>query len=356
MDLTANLTLSYQFSTQLFNWDTWSGATYRDTVGNENACQYNVSHFMHSGTNPHIVGVGSWWWDGSKVCGQCLRIMNVHNGKEVTGVVGDYCPECSPRQLDLSQSLSMRLNDGKKPSNCDTLLVAKVDCDWYPKPQPVQYFLYPGSDNWQLYVAFMLDAQPAQAVTVNGSRGVHDLYGRWYVPLKMSPTTQAIQLLATVDTSRTRYFVPMTVPPPPASQTSTAATTPPPVTTSTSSVTISTSTSVALSTSSSSSATVPSASTSVLTTSSANSTTTTPLSTSTSASTASTTPSSVLTTTSSITSSLPVNVTSVVSSATSVLTTIVTSTVLPILKPTGLVAQARQYVARVLAPELHDEL
>lgn len=47
-----------------------SGATYRgeDSIP-DNSCQYMEANYMDSLTSPHIVGVGTWWWQESKSCG-----------------------------------------------------------------------------------------------------------------------------------------------------------------------------------------------------------------------------------------------------------------------------------------------
>lgn len=110
-----------------------SGATYRgrDSVA-ENSCQYQEAKYMDSLTSPHIVGVGSWWWQHSLSCGQCLLIRT--DKKEAIGVIGDYCPGCSPRQLDLNPTLSASLSLKHKPQNYQVLHVAKVPCITGHKP------------------------------------------------------------------------------------------------------------------------------------------------------------------------------------------------------------------------------
>lgn len=161
-----------------------SGATFRTnhTMGHFGmSCQYWQPkyglEYMHPGLNEYLTGVGRWWWDGSKECGRCLLI-----NKTVVVAIADYCPECTPRQLDLNDKASKKLSRRNRPENYRDLHVKIVDCKWKGKVAGV--WLDKGSNVYNWYVIPLYLRQPLARVRVGFINAVHDRYGRWVVSFK----------------------------------------------------------------------------------------------------------------------------------------------------------------------------
>lgn len=158
-----------------------SGATFRgDDSVPENSCQFMGARYMDSLSSPHIVGVGKWWWLDSLACGQCIAIRA--GNLTVMGVIGDYCPGCTPRQLDLNKRLSAKLSPRGKPQNFQTLSVGLADCRYVPA-QPLTLHLHRDSNPWVMYVQVLFATQPAVAIRFGAVDAWRDKYGRWVVEM-----------------------------------------------------------------------------------------------------------------------------------------------------------------------------
>lgn len=188
-----------------------AGATFRSNTGMggyDGSCQYwqkGLFNFADPGWNPYLVGVGSYFWNNSVACGQCLHVTNPANGNSVVVVVTDYCPPpCSSRQLDLQASSSAFLASGTStnsipykggPQNYASLQVRRVECDW--KGEPLMYWFSTGSSaySWYIIIAFQtipvidikvekLDLTDPTKVIGAGYNAHHDKYGRWAISFK----------------------------------------------------------------------------------------------------------------------------------------------------------------------------
>ena len=146
------------------------------------SCQYwkPPLRYMHAGDNQYLVGVGDWWWDNSDTCGQCLIVKN--GNRTVNLVIADYCPECSPKQLDINQYASAALSPRERPQNFRNLTVYKGDCVWETR-QP-RIFLDQGSSMYNWYMIPLYFPRPALSVEVLGQKAYHDNYGRWVIGFK----------------------------------------------------------------------------------------------------------------------------------------------------------------------------
>lgn len=155
-----------------------TGATFRSdrVMGKYGmSCQYWKADlkYMSSGHSRYLTGVGQWWWDESRACGQCLLIND-----RVLVVIADYCPNCSPKQLDLNDQASASLNTRERPMNYNHLRVRKVACDWRHK---AGVWKDVGSDRRVWYLIPLYLPQPLKSLKVGNTQAYHDKYGRWVV-------------------------------------------------------------------------------------------------------------------------------------------------------------------------------
>lgn len=177
-----------------------SGSTFRTNEGMGHygmSCQYWQPprlKYMHPGLNRYLTGVGSWWWKDSYVCGQCLEIRRF--SKNVVVVVGDYCPECTPMQLDLIDIASRKLSFHNKPENYDDIKVRKVSCDW---PHKRQYYLDKGSSVYNWYIIPLFLERPLISLRAMNHSGYHDKYGRWVVAFKTLFPSSKVKIYACDD-------------------------------------------------------------------------------------------------------------------------------------------------------------
>lgn len=154
-----------------------SGATYRvNDDWPDGSCQFR--DIMDYRTNPYVVGVGSWWWKHSLACGQCILIEN--GNRRSWGIVADYCPECTPRQLDVSPQISRQLSPTGITQNYPTLNVSLAQCRYIPS-HPLRYQFYDGSSDWVWYLGVQYTSEPILALKINDQPAQHDGYGRWVV-------------------------------------------------------------------------------------------------------------------------------------------------------------------------------
>ena len=183
IDLTSHLILAAgrQFGQPTLN----AGATFRTnaTMGQYGmSCQFYQPpeiQYMHPGLNPYVAGVGRHWWANSKSCGQCIKITNTHNNKSGLAIIADYCPECTPRQLDLGDKVSRKLSSHDKPENYGAWLkVENVECDWQPAQQPT-FAVHKDSSAWHWYVIPQFLSAPLKSITIENQQASHDNYGRW---------------------------------------------------------------------------------------------------------------------------------------------------------------------------------
>lgn len=164
-----------------------SGSTYRTntTMGHYGmSCQYwrvPEMRFMHPGLNQYLTGVGSWWWRESSSCGQCIKVTEPETDRSVVLVIGDYCPECTPRQLDMNDWASRKLNDRNKALNYQKLFVERVECDW---PRGVEFKLHRDSSKWHWYIIPVFLREPLISLKCRGQAAYHDKYGRWVIEFK----------------------------------------------------------------------------------------------------------------------------------------------------------------------------
>lgn len=186
-----------------------TGATYRgnsDMGGSQGSCQFwqkNTLNYIDSGWNPYLVGVGAFFFDSSKACGQCLLILNPKTKKYIVSVITDYCPPpCSSRQLDIQVAGSAFLASGNSfnsvpykggPENYSNLQVWKVECDW--KNHLLEYYFDTGSSRFHFYLILLYASVPPTRVEIykvdNSFLGksiiaintkiTHDTYGRWVI-------------------------------------------------------------------------------------------------------------------------------------------------------------------------------
>lgn len=162
-----------------------SGATYRtnQTMGHFGmACQYwqpPALTYLHPGESVYLTGVGSYWWRDSRECGRCLLVNS--GAKYVSLVVSDYCPECSPRQLDINDNAVRLLSSKGQLQNFQKLTVMKVKCHWQDKPY---FYLDKGSSVYNWYLIPLNFPQPLVRVTVLEQEAQHDKYGRWAIGFK----------------------------------------------------------------------------------------------------------------------------------------------------------------------------
>lgn len=164
-----------------------SGSTYRTnaTMGHYGmSCQYwrpPEMQFMHPGLNHYLTGVGKWWWLDSRSCGQCLKVTEPQRNISVILVVADYCPECTPRQLDMNDMASKNLNAKIKPTNHQKLYVQRIVCDW---SRQVEFRLHRDSSRWHWYIIPVFLKQPLISLESRERTAVHDKYGRWVIEFK----------------------------------------------------------------------------------------------------------------------------------------------------------------------------
>lgn len=161
-----------------------SGATYRTnrTMGHFGmSCQYwkEGLRYMHPGESIILTGVGKYWWDDSKECGRCLLVRFKDRWSSV--VIADYCPECTPRQLDLNE-YSTRWLLGGQLTNLPVLSVAKFKCVWKGKPMLV---LDEGSSVYTWYIIPLNFPEPLKGIQVLNQSANHDKFGRWVIAFKV---------------------------------------------------------------------------------------------------------------------------------------------------------------------------
>lgn len=109
-------------------------------------------------------------------CGQCLEVSRAN--RSVVIVVADYCPECSPKQLDINDMASSKLSTRNRPENYVDLQVKKVVCNWHAKRQ---YYLDKGSSVYNWYIIPLFLERPLKSLSVLNQSAIHDKYGRWVI-------------------------------------------------------------------------------------------------------------------------------------------------------------------------------
>jgi hypothetical protein len=135
--------------------------------------------YIHPGLNQYLTGVGRYWWRNSTTCGKCLDIKNTRNGKRTTVIVGDFCPECSPRQLDIVDLASAKLSSHDKPENYGSWLdITEVECNWLPEEEP-KLIPHKHTSPWHWYLIPTFLKQPLQNISISNTKGYHDNFGRW---------------------------------------------------------------------------------------------------------------------------------------------------------------------------------
>jgi hypothetical protein len=195
-----------------------TGATFRT---NENMGMYGMScqywqppklTYMHPGFNPYLTGAGSWWWRNSSACGQCLEVKR--GDAAVILVIADYCPECTPKQLDMNNYASEILNNNNRARNYLDLKVRRVSCDWGGAAINVNryYYLDKGSSIFNWYVIPLYLERPLTSLRVYDTDAYHDKYGRWVLAFKKyKPPTEGEVELDACDSSGCfkdkQYFV-----------------------------------------------------------------------------------------------------------------------------------------------------
>lgn len=198
------LDISEQALSQDIEWIHRAGATYRgDDSVFDGSCQYQKAGYMHSLDSEYLVGVGLKLWKNSTLCGQCLLLR--HGNYTHVGIIGDFCPDCSPLQLDLNPHLSAKLNGGKK-RNIMNLSIALVPCHWQPQSVRPSIFVYNSSSPWVLYLTILHAKNVAKTVSVNGIKAYHDNFGRWVA--EMHQLVYADTYVALIDSAMEIKFYP----------------------------------------------------------------------------------------------------------------------------------------------------
>lgn len=155
------------------------------------SCQFwqpGLLEYLHP-THPLITGVGSWWWEESRQCHQCLKLTNKLNNLSTTVMIADYCPECTPRQLDLNDRASAKLSSRKRPENYYNLSAKLIPCS--PK-FPTQLFLDKGSSNFNWYIIPLHISTPFLNMSTQDKKAYHDRYGRWVFHWPKKKTTPTL--------------------------------------------------------------------------------------------------------------------------------------------------------------------
>lgn len=183
------------------------GATFRghkdmgDTQGSCQFWQKNYLNFIDSGWNPYIIGVGRGLWDDSKNCGKCALIKNPKTGFSIVSIITDFCPECSPKQIDIQLAGSAFLASGNSlnskpykggPENYDNLELKFVECDF--SSHKLEYYFDTGSSEFHWYLIVMYNSLPFDDIDVIGLKNGkdsfrgdtkgHDKFGRWVIEFK----------------------------------------------------------------------------------------------------------------------------------------------------------------------------
>jgi hypothetical protein len=180
------------------------GATFRghkDMGNTQGSCQFwqkNYLNFVDSGWNPYIIGVGRALWDDSKNCGKCALIKNPKTGFSIISIITDFCPGCTPRQIDIQLAGSAFLASGNSlnsnpyrggPENYNNLLLEFVECDF--SSHKLEYYFDTGSSAFHWYLIIMYNTIPIDDINVIGLKDGkesfrgniqgHDKFGRWVV-------------------------------------------------------------------------------------------------------------------------------------------------------------------------------
>ena len=206
LDSTSSIRLGYGKSR--WNNPISAGGTFRghvDMGGKPGSCQLwdkAYMKYMDPGWNPYIVGVGSYFFNESLACGQCLRIRNPKNNFSIVSVITDYCPPpCGSKQLDIQLAGSAFLASGNSlndkpykggPENYNNLEVWIVQCSW---DRPMEYYFDTGSSAYHWYLIILYANEPATRIQVDavdkdnkflysGKTQGHDKFGRWVIQFK----------------------------------------------------------------------------------------------------------------------------------------------------------------------------
>lgn len=158
----------------------WAGATYRPAESLGMSCQFYQPpnlNYIDAETNVFVVGVSRHLFRRSLQCHQCILI-----NETVLGIIADYCPKCTPYQLDLNPFQSKELNSKegqRRPRNYEfkELRFRRVDCAFGTFPK---FYFDKGSSRKYLYLIPLFVKKPLHSVeTSDGARVMHDTFGRW---------------------------------------------------------------------------------------------------------------------------------------------------------------------------------
>ena len=151
------------------------------------SCQFwqpGVLEYLHP-THPQVIGVGEWWWKESRQCHQCLLLSNNLNNHTTKVLIADYCPECTPRQLDLNDKASAKLSSKNRPENYYNLTAREIPCQTINSVPLL--FRDKGSSIYHWYLIPLNIKHPLKNITLPDKNSAeHDKYGRWILHFNRS--------------------------------------------------------------------------------------------------------------------------------------------------------------------------